>query len=238
MIEYSAGPNEYDYVASIDRGDFAETFRRLQHTCIKDFCVGIRDSAFLRYWKAQETVAFAVVDVEICKPGTMDYDVLHSIVKHLRPRTMSFEVFWLEDGEKHEWAEMTAHHSFLTNRQTCYLDVEDKDPFPPPAFFLARPGYSNYERYCTNNNASNGIDALIESFVRDGCANKKLDSVRVEWDLDDDQQTMARMPKQLRNPTETDLPVPYDVTVCYIPADRHKCEMYSFVNTKQRKRME
>ncbi|KAH7699837.1 hypothetical protein AAVH_12963 [Aphelenchoides avenae] len=195
---------EPDYVASIDYGDFAETFRRLQHTCIKDFCVGIRDSAFLRYWMAQETVAFAVVDIEMGRPGTADYDVLYSIVSHLRPRTMTAEAQY---GE----------------------------PFPPPAFFLAETGYSNYKLTYTNHNVSDGIDDFIESFVRDGCANKKLDSVCVEWDT----QPMPRMPKQLSNPTEINLPVPYDeVAAGLIPADRHECEMYSFVNTKQRKRME
>ncbi|KAH7698832.1 hypothetical protein AAVH_34068, partial [Aphelenchoides avenae] len=76
-----------DYEASILDGDFAETILRLQHTCIKSFIVGIRDSPFLRYWNAQETASFTVVCIDSHPTEVTDYDFLDSIVNHLRPRT-------------------------------------------------------------------------------------------------------------------------------------------------------
>ncbi|KAH7704032.1 hypothetical protein AAVH_28782 [Aphelenchoides avenae] len=85
-----AGP---DYKASIRDGDFAEIVRRLQNTCMKDLLVGIRDSPFLCYWKAQETATFTVVNIDFSLNYDTDYGVLDSIVKHLRPRTWHILVY-------------------------------------------------------------------------------------------------------------------------------------------------
>ncbi|KAH7699833.1 hypothetical protein AAVH_33059 [Aphelenchoides avenae] len=222
-----------DYEASTHDGDFAETFRRLQHTCIKFFRVWFRDSPFLRYWKAQETAAFAVVDIDYGRPEPTDYDVLDSIMNHLRPRTtMSF------CNKQSSWhLELLTRASFLNNLQTCSVCVYG-DAFLPPSFILEEPGYSNYDLLCGDNcQLADGIDGLIESFVRDGCTNRKLESVLIMWH----DRAHPRAPKQLSSPTKIDVPLPKTNLSAYITSLVHQvtqCEVHSFVNKKQWKRMD
>ncbi|KAH7702348.1 hypothetical protein AAVH_30495, partial [Aphelenchoides avenae] len=191
---------EPDYEASIDDGDHAETCHRLQHVCIKDFCVGIRALPLMRYWNSQESASFTVVSIDFCLDDDTDYDVLDSIVNHANG------------------------------------PVPD---FPSPAFFFNEPGYPNYELCCSYNDAAGRIDGFIESFVRDSYANTKLKSVCMRWTEWEDMR--AATPKQLREPSKIDMPLPkndlpeylsrYDVQVS-------QCEMHSFVNKKQWKRMD
>ncbi|KAH7695671.1 hypothetical protein AAVH_37266, partial [Aphelenchoides avenae] len=246
--------NGPDYEASVHEGDlrFSETFRRLQHTCVKEFIVGIRDSPFLRYWKAQEGAAFTVVSVELELPGTTDYDVLDSIVNHLRPRTTKpvhvWPESWHENGYNSERLKFLARQSFLNNLQTCCLTLVSqlsvyKNAFPAPAFFLKKPGYPNYElrqMNCNGEQVADGIDRFIESFVRDGCANDKLESVYFQWEWSWYYKT-SLMPKQLNKLTEIDLPVPKNNLIWLLYGSNHRvtqCETQSFVNKKQWKRME
>ncbi|KAH7714944.1 hypothetical protein AAVH_17673 [Aphelenchoides avenae] len=238
-VEYAAEPN---YEASVLDGDFEQTFLRLQNTCIKEFRVGIRDSPFLRYWKAQEAAAFVVVIIDFNLPKTTDYGLFDTIVNHLRPTT-AHEVLvddssWHENGYNSDELELLTRASFLNNLRTCQLTVCDDDGFPPPTFFLKEPGYTNYELWCADSNVADGIDAFIESFMRDGCANKKLESVRIEWDDDVDQPSVA--PKQLKKPTKTDLPLPNKVTawVRHAIHPATQCELHSFANKKQWMRMD
>ncbi|KAH7724710.1 hypothetical protein AAVH_07851 [Aphelenchoides avenae] len=237
-----------DYEASIHDGDFAETFRRLQHTCIKDFNLNIRDSPFLRYWKAQEAAVFTVVDIDFSLTDFTHYNVLDSTVNHLRPRAMLFvagKSSWHENGYKSEDLKLLARDSFLNNLQTIRLAVLD-GAFPPPSAMLKEPGYPNYELRCHAYRPrlvaliAEGIDDLIESFVRNGCANKKLDSVSIGG-FDDDAQP-SPLPKLLNKPTKADVPLPYnDLTAWLTGCYTHRvsrCETHSFVNAKQCKRME
>ncbi|KAH7725108.1 hypothetical protein AAVH_07386 [Aphelenchoides avenae] len=207
-----------EYEASVLDGDFAETFRRLQHSCIKTVLVGIRESPFLRYWKAQKTARFTVVTLRLRGfdfgsptdyEEATDYDVLDSIVNHLRPRTNEHIIVddssWRENGRNSKYLKVLARDSFLNNLQACRLRVQG-NTFPPSAFFLNEPGYRNYEidaQYLGYK--ADGIDSFIESFVRDGCANKKLESVHITW------YESSRHPspvlKQLGKPTKTDLPL-------------------------------
>lgn len=78
----------------------------------------------------------------------------------------------------------------------------------------------------------------FQRFVREGCANKKLESVRIEWDHFGGPQSPA--PKQLRKPTKTDMPLPNNVTAWVRPAvcQATQCEMHSFANMKQWMRMD
>ncbi|KAH7700640.1 hypothetical protein AAVH_32237, partial [Aphelenchoides avenae] len=153
-----ADESEPDYEASIIDGNFADTFHRLQHTCIKVFCVGIRDIPFLRYWKAQEADAFVVVSIDFILLETTDYVLLDSIVDHLRPRSTALYArsdSWQENGDRCEYLELLARGSFLHNLQTCRLTRR----FSSPTFF-DEPGYANYElSYCQ---AADGIVGLIE----------------------------------------------------------------------------
>lgn len=90
-----------DYEALADVGDFAKTFLRLQHTCIKDFYFDIRDIPFMRYWKGQEAAIFTVVNVDFRLTDFTDYDALESIVNYLRPRTSAaihVGESWQENG--------------------------------------------------------------------------------------------------------------------------------------------
>ncbi|KAH7703374.1 hypothetical protein AAVH_29455 [Aphelenchoides avenae] len=161
------GASVADYEASVHDGDFAETFRRLQYTCVKSFCVCIRDSPFLRYWKAQETVVFTVVSTAFNLPGTTDYDAFDTIMNHLRPRSMELDVeksSWHENGYNSEYLELLSHDALLKNLQTCRLEVWEH-AFPPPDFFLTEPGYTNYELSCHDwccGNVADGIDCFIE----------------------------------------------------------------------------
>ncbi|KAH7714943.1 hypothetical protein AAVH_17672 [Aphelenchoides avenae] len=236
--EYADAP---DYAASVVDGDFEQTFLRLQNTCIKEFFVRFRDSPFLRYWKTRDTAVFTVVMIKFYLTNDTDYDLLDSIVDHLRPTT-AHEVD-VDDSSWHEndndAMELLARPSFLNNLQTCHLGVYDEDGFPLPTFFLKEPGYPNYELWCHECHVADGIDGFIESFMRDGCANKKLESVRIEWEDAEDQPSVA--PKQLRKPTKTDLPLPKnDATAWLTPFDHRvaQCEMHSFANIKQWMRMD
>ncbi|KAH7707804.1 hypothetical protein AAVH_24959 [Aphelenchoides avenae] len=231
---------------------FEETVRRLQNVCIKDFNFEILDSAFLRYWVAQETAAFTVVGIELFdRPETKDYGLLDAIVNHLRPRAAQFDVdesSWHNNDDelpswhknKDELLKLLNRDSFLRNLQTCRLNVEGVNAFPPSSFIFTKPGYRNYVLRCYRSNTVDGIDGLIECFVRDGCANKKLESVYVRWiERDDGQQSSA--PKQLRKPTKVDMALPKNDLTAWITCGVHQvsqCEVHSFVSKKQRKRME
>ncbi|KAH7697822.1 hypothetical protein AAVH_35090 [Aphelenchoides avenae] len=223
-------PPEPNYEASIDDGDSAEIFRRLQHTCIKHFWVGIRESAFLRYWRAQETASFAVLCLEFGGLEIADYRVLDSIVNHLRPTTIG-EV----DDDHDPMLELLARNSFLNSLQICTLNVW-YCPFPPPSFILEEPGYPRYDLWCSDRQVADGIDDLIESFVREGCANKKLELVCIQWEDDENQQSFAL--KQLKKPTKVDMPLP-DLAAWLTDTDHRvrQCEKYSFENAKQWQRM-
>lgn len=113
---------ECDYEASVHDGDFAETFRRLQYTCVKFFCVEIHDSPFLRYWNEQEAASFTVVSIDVVLVETTDYDLLDSIVNHLRPKTTCVLV-WEADSYNSERLKLLARDAFLNNLQTCGLMV-------------------------------------------------------------------------------------------------------------------
>ncbi|KAH7697213.1 hypothetical protein AAVH_35705 [Aphelenchoides avenae] len=257
FVEYrrtaSDGPPEPDYVASVDDGDCAEIFLRLQHTCVEHFCVGIRESAFLRYWRAQETTSFTVVEIEFGGLEIAKSDVFDSIVNHLRPRTTAkvhaeasswhengFNASWHKYGCNQEMLEFNhlARDSFLNHLQMCRVDVSWDAAFPPPFFMLEEPGYPNYEFSCCGSQVTGGIDDFIESFVRDGCANKKLKSVCIQWEDDENQQSFAL--KQLKKPTKIDMPLPNNDLTEWITRRAHQvtqCEMHSLVNAKQWKRM-
>ncbi|KAH7697979.1 hypothetical protein AAVH_34932 [Aphelenchoides avenae] len=239
---------EPDYEASIDDAAFAEIVRRLQHTCIKKFWVGLRDSPFLRYWRAREAAAFAVVNIRFRLADDTDYGVLDSIVNHLRPTATKVHIdkySWQENGDNdtdRKYLELLVRESFLTNLQTCRLTVWD-EAFPPPSFILEEPGYRNYEIDCVYTGegyeAADKIDGFIESFVRDGCANKSLESVCFQWYDPDGQQSPAL--KQLKKPTKVDLHLPKNDLTKWITCEFHrvtKCETYSLINKNQWKRME
>ncbi|KAH7694618.1 hypothetical protein AAVH_38333, partial [Aphelenchoides avenae] len=161
FVEEPADDNEPepvpDYAASVHDGDFKEIVLRLQNTCIKDFNVGIRDSPFMRYWKAQEATFFTVVSVYFDEAEAKDYDVLDSIMSHLRPKAIADDLFqvdgswWQENGDNSEKLQLLARASFLKNLQTCRLAIFDAG-FPPPSFFLKESGYSNYELWCFYSN--------------------------------------------------------------------------------------
>ncbi|KAH7698833.1 hypothetical protein AAVH_34069 [Aphelenchoides avenae] len=241
-----------DYEASVLDGDFAETFRRLQHTCIKTVLVGISESPFLSYWKAQKTASFTVIILRSLGfdfgwrtdyEATPDYDVLDSIVDHLRPRTNQHVIIddssWRENGHNSKYLKALARDSFLNSLQTCRLRAQG-NAFPPSGFFLNKPGYRNYEvdAQSLQSKAADGIDSFIESFVRDGCANTKLESVHITW-YESSEDTPSVL-KQLSKSTKTDSSLPeigWDASFTHY-VHKAQCEMYSFVNTKQRKRLE
>lgn len=124
------GAPKPDYEASTDVGDFAETFRRLQNTCIMDFNFDIRDMPFMRYWKGQGSAAFTVVSIDFCLTDDTDYGVVDSFVNYLRPRTTAAvhieESLWQENGNSdidRKYLDLLVRESFLTNLQTCRLTV-------------------------------------------------------------------------------------------------------------------
>ncbi|KAH7695775.1 hypothetical protein AAVH_37163 [Aphelenchoides avenae] len=229
-----------DYEASMDDGDVAETFLRLQNTCINFIWAGIRDSAFLRYWRAQETACFTVVEIGLIGLKA-DYDVIDSIMNHLRPRAMVVHAqgsSWRENGNYDETLHLLDRDSFLNSLQICRLEVSWDAAFPPPSFILKEPGYPNYRIWCGGSQVAGGIDDFIESFVRDGCANKKLQSVCILWEVDENELSPAL--KQLKKSTKIDAPLPKnDLRSWYISRVRREtqCEMQAFVNTMQWKRM-
>ncbi|KAH7707614.1 hypothetical protein AAVH_25144 [Aphelenchoides avenae] len=240
-VEVDADDIQVDYEASVHDGDFAEIVLRLRNTCIKEFMVGIRDSPFLRYWKTQET-AFTVVSVKLELPETTDYDLLDSIVNHLRPRTTEeVQVWpdsWYENGYKSERVKLLARDSFRNNVHTCRFNAFGS-AFPALEFFLKDPGYPNYELECNRGQVADGIDRFIESFVRDGCANEKLESVCIKWREWGSKPSL--MPQQLGKSTKIDMPLPKnDLSSCITRYDPEvtQCETQSFVNKKQWKQME
>ncbi|KAH7717216.1 hypothetical protein AAVH_15327 [Aphelenchoides avenae] len=226
------GAGKHDYEASLHGGDFAETVRRLEHACITNFSFGVRDSPFFRYWKAQGSAAFTVENILFLVPDTMDYGILDSIMNHLRPRATAVivdESSWRKDGCKK--LALLTRDTFLKHLQTCWLAVRHRGGFPPSSFILNEPGYAHYELLCFGMNIAAGIDGFIESFVRDGCTNKKLESVSIKWN----EQSPA--PKQLSKPTKVDVPIPKLYMMVWIARNSHRvsqCEMHSFVNAKQR----
>ncbi|KAH7704451.1 hypothetical protein AAVH_28356, partial [Aphelenchoides avenae] len=211
------------YKTSVRDGDFAGAVRRLQHAFIKNFDVDVGDSPFLQYWMAQEADAFTVLSIYIDPPkATTDYGLLDAIMNRVRPRTLdvSFESgpsFWDELGPyKSKYLEVLARDSFFDSLQVCPLNVW-REAFPPPSFILNEPGYPNYELKCHRSTVdgtdarswiSDGIDAFLESFVRDGCANTKLVSVCITWTEWPNAEPPCPMPKQLSNPTMADEPLP------------------------------
>ncbi|KAH7662590.1 hypothetical protein AAVH_43448, partial [Aphelenchoides avenae] len=77
------------------------------------------------------------------------------------------------------------------------------------------------------------------SFVHDGCANEKLETVCIKWTDPQGQQSPAL--KQLKEPTKIDLPLPENDLTEFLTNVVHRvtqCEMHSLVNAKQCKRME
>ncbi|KAH7687732.1 hypothetical protein AAVH_40719 [Aphelenchoides avenae] len=126
-----------------------------------------------------------------------------------------------------KYLDLLVRESFLTNFKTCRLT----------------PGYANYELgcecWCDGCQVSDGIDAFVESFARDGCTNEKLESVCIKWGDPIGQQSPAL--KQLKEPTKVDVPLPKNDLTKWITRYVHKvtqCEMHSLVNKKQRKRMD
>ncbi|KAH7698694.1 hypothetical protein AAVH_34210, partial [Aphelenchoides avenae] len=219
------------------------------NTCIKEFRVGIRDSPFLRYWRAREAAAFAVVNFRfrLSLPDDTDYDcaVLDSIMNHLRPTTTKVHIdehSWLEGSYNSDDVTILSRDSFLNNVQTCRLFVLD-DALPPPPFILKEPGYRNYEIDCVYRGegceAVGKIDGFIESFIRDGCTNEKLESMCIQW-YDPERQKPPAL-NQLKKPTKVDMPLPKNHLTALLTREFHQvthCEMHSLVNAKQRKRME
>ncbi|KAH7718044.1 hypothetical protein AAVH_14555 [Aphelenchoides avenae] len=234
---------EPDYEASLHDGDFAETFRRLQNTCIDFFDVWINDSPFMRYWIAQEAAAFTVVTIyfNIDIGFSPDYDVFDSIVNHVRPKTTYVGAEGpsrLEDGMNSEHMKLLARKSLLDSLRTCCLRVF-VEGFPPPSFFFNDPGYAKYELWCDHPNAAKRIDGFIESFYRDGCTNRKLESVFVGWHDDEDHQSPA--PKHLSKPIKCEIPLPKMDMPAWLTRGVHQvtqCEVHSFVNTKHWMRMD
>ncbi|KAH7695751.1 hypothetical protein AAVH_22847 [Aphelenchoides avenae] len=234
-----------DYEHSINDGNFEEAFRRLQNTCINEFFVGIRDSAFLRYWISREDASFTVVSIVFDVADVEDNGtaILDSIINRLRPRTMDTDVeesSWSKYDSNSAYTALLARESFVNSLHTCRLLGAEPGAYSPPDFFLNGPGYANYELCCNYLDTPNLIDGFIESFVRDDYPNKKLESVWLKWG---EWNEPARTPKKLSNPTKVDVPLPendftrrcarfFNRRVC------HQCEMHSFVNLKQWKRMD
>ncbi|KAH7711597.1 hypothetical protein AAVH_21064 [Aphelenchoides avenae] len=222
------------YDAPTHYGDFTETFRRLQHTCIKWFDVSICDSPFLRYWMAQEAAVFNVVRIEFYIDFNGHYDIFDSIVNHARPKT----TIVAEDGTNNELMKVLTRKSLLNSLRTCCLRVY-AEGFPSSSFFLDEPGYAKYELWFHRPSAANWIDGFIESFVRDGCANKKFESVCVRWGDSEDHQSPA--PKQLSKPTKREIPLPKMELTALLNIEVHpmtQCEVHSFVSTKHSVRMD
>ncbi|KAH7680453.1 hypothetical protein AAVH_41172, partial [Aphelenchoides avenae] len=226
-----------DYEASLHGGDFAETVRRLRHTCITNFSVGFRDSPFFRYWKAQGAAAFTVKNIFFGEPDTTDYSILDSIVNHLRPSAtvvLVNESSWRKDGWNSKKLELLARDSLLKHLHTCWLGVHHGGAFPPSSFILKEPGYAHYELLCVGMNIAERIDGFIESFIRDGCTNKKLESVSIKW------SERSHASKQLSKPTKVNVPLPKLYVMAWMAPNPHRvsqCEMHAFVSTKQRQRM-
>ncbi|KAH7695149.1 hypothetical protein AAVH_37797 [Aphelenchoides avenae] len=156
-------------------------------------------------------------------------------MNHLRPR----RVYLLTDEEppiNGEDLKLLARDSFLNNLKICRLTVWNED-FSISSFVLSERGYPNYDLRCRHSDVVDGIDGFIESFVRQGCANAKLQSVCFEWDDGDGPQPS----KQLSKPTKTDVPLPKISLTKWLADYPHRvsqCEMHCFVNKKQWKRME
>ncbi|KAH7687731.1 hypothetical protein AAVH_40718, partial [Aphelenchoides avenae] len=117
------------------------------------------------------------------------------------------------------------------------------DALPPPSFILKEPGYRNYEIDCVYSGkgceAADKIDGFIKSIIRDGCTNKRLESVCFQW-YDPERQKSPAL-KQLKEPTKVDMPLPKNDLTALLTREFHQvthCEMRSLVNAKQRKRME
>ncbi|KAH7704419.1 hypothetical protein AAVH_28395 [Aphelenchoides avenae] len=140
---------------------------------------------------------------------TTEYALLDSIINHLHPRNVSF------GHEKPSLIgkdlKLLDRDSFLNNLQICRLTSDVVD----------------------------GIDGLVESFVREGCANGKLQSVCFEWADGDGPQSSS--PKLLGKPTKTDEPLPKICLTNWLtdcPQRVLQCQMHSFITKKQWKRME
>ncbi|KAH7701721.1 hypothetical protein AAVH_31140 [Aphelenchoides avenae] len=239
---------EYKETSTRD-GDFAEAVRRLQHCCIKTFWVDICDSPFLQSWMAQEADDFTVVSIDFDPPNaTTDNGVLDAIMNRVRPRTIDVSEeygppFWdAAAAYTSKYLRLLARGSFLNSLQIAPVNLW-RDAFPQPSFILDEPGYANYELRCYHTNVADGIDAFIESFVRDGCANGKLESVCISWTVRPHRPWPfgpSPMPKLLNSPRKTDKPLPEAAMLSWI-RDAHRvseCQMHSFVNETQWKRME
>ncbi|KAH7706811.1 hypothetical protein AAVH_25958 [Aphelenchoides avenae] len=248
----AGGGDEHDYYeASVYDGDFAGTFRRLQHTCINKFSFAVRDSPFLRYWRAQEASDFVVTWICFRQPETTDYDIFDSIVNHLRPRITGVgvvECSWRGNGRYGKAVKLLARDSVLNHLQTCRLRVgSGVFWFPPSSFIFEAPGFPNYEMWFNDSpgpseipakneppgrvtqlgrqgpgylpcNVAAEIDGFIQSFIRDGCTNKKPNK-----------------------PTEADVPLPRMYMLEPIVRSDHRvtqCETHAFVNAKQRQQLE
>ncbi|KAH7680120.1 hypothetical protein AAVH_41509, partial [Aphelenchoides avenae] len=213
------------------RPHFAQTFLRLQNVCVKYFNVGIRDSPFLAYWKAQEAASFTVVRIEF--GPTTEYDLLDSIMNHIRPRSV---LFGDEETSFNADLKLLTRDSFLNHLLLCRFEVYD-DTFPISSFVLSERGYPNYELRCHQSHVVEGIDGLIESFVREGCANERLQSVCIKWGDGDGPQSS----KQLSKPTKSDMPLPEIRLTKSLTKYSHRvtqCELHCFDNKMQWKRME
>lgn len=125
MIQISVDDTQI-YDAPTHYGDFAETYRRLQHTCIKWFDVSICDSPFLRYWMAQEAAVFNVVYIDFRIAFNGHYEIFDSIVKHVRPKTTIVATGgygWHEAGRNTELMKLLTRKSLLNSLRTCCLRV-------------------------------------------------------------------------------------------------------------------
>ncbi|KAH7676101.1 hypothetical protein AAVH_41990, partial [Aphelenchoides avenae] len=77
------------------------------------------------------------------------------------------------------------------------------------------------------------------SFVRDGCMNRKLESVFVRWDDYEGHQWPA--PKQLTKLTTREIPLPMKDLTAWLSREVRqvtRCEVQSFVSTKYWVRMD
>ncbi|KAH7697838.1 hypothetical protein AAVH_35075, partial [Aphelenchoides avenae] len=176
-----------------------------------------------------ESVAFTVVNIDVDLPEAADYGVLDSIVSHLRPKSTEINVeesSWHENDDNNVYKKylgLLARESYLNNLQTCRLQVWG-DAFPSPTFFLQERGYPNYELWCTDSNVADRIDGFIESFVREGCANEKRQSVCIGC-----------------KPIKIDVPLPKNYLTALLARydlEVTQCETQFFDNTMQWKRME
>jgi hypothetical protein len=61
----------------VHKEGFVKAFLRFEHTCVKNFYVGIRDRPFLRYLLERE-IAFPVLNISFDLPKTMEYGLVDS----------------------------------------------------------------------------------------------------------------------------------------------------------------